>query len=176
MTTTRQDATKFSSFAVTRCIRVDYENDVVYRTIHPMQDEAVLSTVANLNCFDESSMGMSLVSVEADGVDGMVVASVNCEAYDIAHGSNRSDITLTNGEYAGIYWRILGFVGGDEKFEDSYQMMVGDHEETIRAVCAGLQSLVSLPAAIRHHMDNLSLKRKAPNGDDYNELIALAGV
>lgn len=169
-------ALKFTSFSVAPCIRVNYDNDVVYRTIHAQQEPAALASVASLNCFDDHEMGLSLISVEADGVEGLVVAREESEIYEIAHGAERSDISLCSGEYGGLYWRILGFVDGSANPEDAYQMMVGDCESTVRLACAGLQGLVALPRAIRQHSEKLDADEKAPDGDDYNALLKLAGL
>ena len=169
-------AIKFTSFSVAPCIRVNYDNDVVYRTIHPQQEPSALASVASLNCFDDREMGLTLVSVEAEGVDGLVVAPEGSEIYDIAHGADRTEISLCSGEYGGLYWRILAFVNGSTNPEDAYQMMVGDCESTVRSACAGLQGLVSLPQAIRMHNDKLDADEKCPDGDDYNDLLKLAGV
>lgn len=173
---TAAQAIKFTSFSVAPCIRVNYENDVVYRTIHPLQEPSALASVASLNCFDDHEMGVSLVCVEADGVDGLVIAHEESEIYDIAHGADRTDISLCGGEYAGLYWRILAFVDGSTNPEDAYQMMVGDCESTVLAACAGLQLLVTLPQAIRKHSEKLDADEKSPDGDDYNDLLKLAGV
>lgn len=173
---TPPQAIKFTSFAVAPCIRVNYNNDVAYRTIHPQQEPAALASVASLNYFDDHEMGLSLVSVETDGVDGLVVAPEGSEIYDIAHGADRSEISLCSGEYGGLYWRILAFVDSSTSPEDAYQMMVGDCESTVRAACAGLQGLVSLPQAIRMHSAKLDADEKAPDCDDYNDLLKLAGI
>lgn len=169
-------AIKFTSFSVAPCIRVNYDNDVVYRTIHPQQETSALASVASLNCFDDREIGVSLVSVEADGVDGLVIAHEGSEIYDIAHGSDSTEISLCSGEYGGLYWRILAFVDGSTNPVEAYQMMVGDCESTVRSACAGLQGLVSLPQAIRKHSEKLDADEKSPDGDDYNDLLKLAGV
>ncbi|KPC02053.1 Uncharacterized protein AC501_3339 [Pseudomonas amygdali pv. lachrymans] len=121
-------------------------------------------------------MGLSLLSVEADGVDGVVVAAEGSEIYDIAHKADRTEISLCSGEYGGLYWRILAFVDGSTNPEDAYQMMVGDCESTVRSASAGLQGLVSLPQAIRMQSEKLDADEKAPDGDDCNDFLKLAGV
>ncbi|RMM39042.1 hypothetical protein QO021_30150 (plasmid) [Pseudomonas amygdali pv. lachrymans] len=175
-TASSHQAFNFTSFSVEPCIRVNYDNDVVYRTIHPQQETAALASVASLNCFDDLEMGLSLLSVEADGVDGVVVAAEGSEIYDIAHKADRTEISLCSGEYGGLYWRILAFVDGSTNPEDAYQMMVGDCESTVRSASAGLQGLVSLPQAIRMQSEKLDADEKAPDGDDCNDFLKLAGV
>ncbi|MNO02726.1 hypothetical protein D3C81_2232140 [compost metagenome] len=54
--------------------------------------------------------------------------------------------------------------------------MVGDSEDIIRSACMGLEALVRLPTAMRAHNDKISAAEKAPDGEDYNTLLDLAGI
>jgi len=176
---TQQPAINFTNFAVQQCIRVTYSDEVVYRTIHPSQDQWELGAV-NGKSFQEAQRqtgeAFALVTVDDTEGEGVIVASERSEAYYIAHDCRHKTISLCDGEYGGLYWRILAFTGGSEKAEDAYQMMVGNDETSIRAACEGLKRLVDLPNAMRKHSKALDEAEVSPDGESYNQLLSLAGI
>ncbi|MCT8164096.1 MULTISPECIES: hypothetical protein [Pseudomonas] len=176
---TQQPAIHFTSFAVQQCIRVNYSDEVVYRNIHPSQDPWALGAVNDASFQEaqrETGEAFTLVTVDDTEGEGVIVASERCEAYYIAHDCRHKAISLCNGEYGGLYWRILAFTGGKENLEDAHQMMVGNCEESIRAACEALSRLVDLPNAMRKHSKALDEAEVAPDGESYNQLLSLAGI
>lgn len=169
---------RFTDFTVQRCLRIMLPNDLVYLPISDLQDDLALAMVTN-GGINRHDLGEELICIDVDGVEEVVV---DLEGYDLkglglsglAHGSDRSDITLCSGKFGGVHWRVVGFVDGSHKPKDAIQLMVSDTLEPVAAACRGFLDLLRLPRAMHAYDDALDAAEKAPDGDDYNELMALA--
>ena len=182
MSTTAQSitnrSTNFTDFTVQRCLRIMLPNDVVYLPISALQDELALAMAMNGGTH-RPDLGEELICIDVDGVEQVVV---HLEGYDLkglglsglAHGSDRSDITLCSGKFGGVHWRVNGFADGSNQPKDAIQLMVSDTLEPAAAACLGFLELLRLPRAMREYDEALDAAEKAPDGDDYNELMALA--
>jgi len=178
MSTNRSIANRFTNFTIQRCLRIMFPSDVIFLPISALQDELALAMAMN-DGINRPDLGEELICIDVEGEQQVVV---DLEGYDLkglglsglAHGSDRSDITLCSGKFGGVYWRVVGFADGSNQPKDAIQLMVSNTLEPVAAACMGFLELLRLPRAMREYDEALDAAEKCPDGDDYNNLMALA--
>lgn len=129
----------FTSFSTERCIRVLRDGEAP--TLFPVdsrQVEAVLALAADADSLRRQHL--YLIETETrDGETFVMVDHCDGEVYLQADAGMDMDCVVSTGEFAGVCWRVLGFVEGRE--EAPVEMAVGS-ARSASEICEGLRMLL----------------------------------
>ncbi len=157
-----------ANFHVERCIRVVFESCEALYPVDERQNPDVLA--ANLDCLHDTKL--EIIETDISGDTYAMLAGTESEEYLIARECEDCTCRLSTGEYGGVHWRVMAKTLGDM---ENIQLASGDHEEGVRTVARELEAMWVLRQQIRQYNEQLSARQKAPDGDDYNALLDLAG-
>jgi hypothetical protein len=130
---------KFTGFSTERCIRIlrDGEAPALF-PVDSRQVEAVLALAADA----DSLRRQHLYLIETETPDGetfVMVDHCDGEVYLQADAGMDMDCAISTGEFAGVCWRVLGFVEGSK--DTSVELAVGS-ARSASEICEGLRMLL----------------------------------
>lgn len=144
--TTPATGLRFTRFAVERCLHVIYDSGEHYMPVDARQREDILASVANANRLTaEETARLKLIHCEAKETPYIVLDTLDSALYTLASDPNNLDHTLSTGTYAGVVWRVVGFLS--DRPDDVVQLNVGNCEVSVRQVLGAFESLLEAATA-----------------------------
>ena len=126
---------------------------------------------ANLDCLHDAKL--QIIETDIGGDTYAMLAGAESKAYLTAQECEDGTCRLSSGEYGGVHWRVMATTLGDM---ENIQLASGDFEEGVRTVARELEALWVLRQQMHQYNDQLNARQQAPDGNDYNALLDLAGA
>lgn len=164
---------QFTKFDVQRVIRLEGQSHEFFLQNDARQDEKLLAAIAGHIENHDIASGLHVIVNEIDGEQFAMVVHESDALYELAESSDETS-TFAEGTYGGVVWQVYGHTS--DKPDVPFTLLSGDDEATVRDVCAALQSMIDMQNKVRAYNDKLNDNEKAPDGDDYNNVLDLIGV
>lgn len=137
---------RFTKFAMERCLHVIYDSGEHYMPLDARQREEILALVANATRLtDEDAARLALIHCELNETISIVLDTLDSPLYALASDPNDLEHMLSTGHYAGVVWRVVGFLSDTP--DEAIQLNVGTCEASVRQVLEAFESLVEAATA-----------------------------
>ncbi|WP_439126228.1 MAG: hypothetical protein ACNJA3_28070 (plasmid) [Pseudomonas rhizophila] len=131
----------FTKFAMERCLHVIYDSGEHYIPVDARQSEEILASVANTErLVGEDALRLALIHCEVNETTCIVLDTRDSPLYSLANDPRDLDHTLSTGTYAGIVWRVVGFLS--DRPHEAIQLNVGTCETSVREVLVAFECLL----------------------------------
>ncbi|WP_116894582.1 MULTISPECIES: hypothetical protein [Pseudomonas syringae group] len=137
---------RFTKFVMERCLHVIYDSGEHYMPVDARQREEILASVANSNSLTgHDAARLALIHCEVDETISIVLDTLDSPLYALASDPNELDHMPSTGKYAGVVWRVVGFLS--DRPDEAVPLNVGTCEESVRQVLEAFESLLEVSTA-----------------------------